>query len=451
MDDPSQPSSWRNRIEAAFQREQLRSQRLGVRVMTVAFPIIVFWVTFENGVPGAFAFYPLLAVLALVLATPYLLRRAGLFAPWQDYVFAFTYVMLVMTLVFTLPAGELDVSLQVYLTFGNEVYLFVILAGAVFTFSPRVILWTGFASAAAWSAVTLWILLLPDTIADIPDEVLRALGPQEQIRYLTDPHRVHIGKWGRQIVALLTVSAILAAFVRLTRSLVFRQTEAERERANLSRYFSQSMVDELAHTDEPLGPTRSQEVAVLFVDIVGFTAWSAVRTPQAVIEMLRDFHARMEQTIFACGGTVDKYIGDAVMATFGTPRAGNTDATNALRCVRAMIAAVDAWNGGRRLQGLEEIRIGVGAHYGAVVLGDIGGDQRLEFAVLGDTVNVASRLERLTRALGAVAVVSDDLVRATRREADGVGALLADFRPPVRHAVSGRAEAVEVWVLERAG
>jgi adenylate cyclase len=239
--------------------------------------------------------------------------------------------------------------------------------------------------------------------------------------------------------------------VRLARGLVFRQTEAERERANLSRYFSQNMVDELARTDEPLGPTRSQEVAVLFVDIVGFTAWSAEHTPQAVIEMLRDFHGRMEQTVFACSGTVDKYIGDAVMATFGTPRSGPQDATNALRCARAMIDAVDAWNGIRRQQGLEALRIGVGVHYGPVVLGDIGGEQRLEFAVLGDTVNVASRLERLTRQLSAAAIISDDLVRAARREGGAADSLLSGFQAPIHQALPGRVENVDIWVLARGG
>jgi len=446
MDSPA--SAWRQRIEAAFQREQLRSQEVGLRVVVVALPIIVAWITFENGIPGALIYYPIILVLALLLAAPYLLRRTGRFAPWHDYVFSTLYVALVTLLLVLRPAAEVvEVPPPLYLHMGNEVYLFILVAGAVFTFSPRAILWTGLFSAAAWSAVTVWVLLQPDTIGDIPDSYLASLPPEEAIQLMTDPHRVWIGKWIRQVVGLLTVSAALAAFVRLSRGLVFRQAQAERERANLSRYFSQNMVDELARADEPLGPTRRQEVAVLFADIVGFTSWSADHTPEEVIEMLRDFHGRMERVIFEHGGTIDKYIGDAVMATFGTPRPSRSDATNALRAAHAMVAAVEEWNEHRRQSGGDDIRVGIGAHYGAVVLGDIGGDQRLEFAVLGDTVNVASRLERLTRALSAVAVLSDDLVRAARREGAEVEPLMSGLRYLEQQTLRGRAEHSNIWVL----
>jgi hypothetical protein len=188
-------SSWRERIETALRREQMRSQQLGVRVIMVAFPLIVTWITFENGIPGAFSFYPLLAVLAVVLIAPYLLHRAGAFAPWQNYVFALVYVLLVTRLV--LIRDDPNVPLQLYLSSGNEAYLFIILVGSVFTFSPRVIVWTGVASVVAWSAVTLWILYLPDSIGVIHGDTLRTLSVHEQIELLTDPHRVRIDKWIR--------------------------------------------------------------------------------------------------------------------------------------------------------------------------------------------------------------------------------------------------------------
>ena len=85
------------------------------------------------------------------------------------------------------------------------------------------------------------------------------------------------------------------------------------------------------------------------------------------------------------------------MATFGTPEAGADDAHNALAAARAMLASIDAWNRERGGPGREPIRLSIGIHYGEVVLGDIGSERRLEFAVLGDVVNVASRLEQLTR------------------------------------------------------
>ena len=122
---------------------------------------------------------------------------------------------------------------------------------------------------------------------------------------------------------------------------VIRHAAVERERSNLARYFSPNVVEELSKHDEPLKQVRTQNVAVLFVDIVGFTAFAAARTPEEVVRTLREFHALMEQEVFRHSGTLDKYLGDGLMATFGTPFAGKDDAANALRCAQAMMTAAD--------------------------------------------------------------------------------------------------------------
>src|SRR5207247_10829891 len=110
------------------------------------------------------------------------------------------------------------------------------------------------------------------------------------------------------------------------RELDRQRAAAERARTNLSRYFSPNLVALLADRDEPLGAVRRQTVAVLFVDIVGFTRMAEHLAPEAVVTMLRQFHERMTAQIFACGGTVEKYIGDAIFAVFGLPDAGSEDA-----------------------------------------------------------------------------------------------------------------------------
>ena len=92
------------------------------------------------------------------------------------------------------------------------------------------------------------------------------------------------------------------------------------------------MVRELSQNDEPLKQVRTQNVAVMFVDIVDFTSLADGQDPQKVIETLREFHGSMERVVFDHGGTLDKYLGDGLMATFGTPFAGEADASNALKC-----------------------------------------------------------------------------------------------------------------------
>src|SRR5712672_1401969 len=107
------------------------------------------------------------------------------------------------------------------------------------------------------------------------------------------------------------------------------------------------MANMLADRDEPLGPVRREMVAVLFADIVGFTRMAEHMPPEAVVTMLRQFHDRMTAAIFTCGGTVEKYIGDAIFAVFGLPSAGPDDAANALRCADGMLTALASWNGER--------------------------------------------------------------------------------------------------------
>jgi adenylate cyclase len=138
------------------------------------------------------------------------------------------------------------------------------------------------------------------------------------------------------------------------------------------------------------------------------------------------------------------------MATFGTPFVGEADASNALRCAQAMIAAADRWNGQRKVAGEPPIRVSFGLHYGAVVLGDIG-LTCLEFAVIGSTVNAASRLEALTRGLDCELVASDDLVKRAVAE---LGSADAAFRPLVAQApqrIRGLEHPIAIWTQARAG
>src|SRR5262249_18462548 len=150
--------------------------------------------------------------------------------------------------------------------------------------------------------------------------------------------------------------------------------------------FSPNIVDLLAARDEPLGAVRRATVAVLFADIVGFTGMAEGMPPEAVMTMLRHFHDRMTAQIFACGGTIEKYIGDAIMAVFGLPDPQPGDALNALRCADLMLQALADWNRERQAGGEAPLAIGIGLNYGPAVLGDIGSERGMAFAVIGDTV-----------------------------------------------------------------
>jgi adenylate cyclase len=236
----------------------------------------------------------------------------------------------------------------------------------------------------------------------------------------------------------------LALAVRRSNALLISHAGIERERTNLARYFSPNVVEQLSGNDEPLKQVRTQDVAVLFADIVGFTAYADGRDPKQVIETLRQFHERMEREVFQHGGTLDKYLGDGLMATFGTPFAGDSDALNALRCARGMIAAIAELNRERTVRSEPPIQVSVGLHYGQVVLGDIGLN-RLEFAVIGTTVNAASRLEALTREFGCAIVVSDALVQQARTETNQSSTDFALLVEQPAQTIRGLERPVGIW------
>lgn len=235
---------------------------------------------------------------------------------------------------------------------------------------------------------------------------------------------------------------------RVATHLALRQhmEESEKARANLSRYFSPKLVEELATRDEPLGEVRRQDVAVLFADMVGFTRISESLTPEEVMALLRSYHACIENAVFEHDGIMEKFIGDAALAIFGAPNRGEHDATNALSCAFAMLRDLENLNVERVSEGQEAIRMGIGLHYGPAVMGDIGTERNMAFAVIGDTINVTSRLEALTRNLSREIVASDALVSAVRGEpGDDTDALLNRFARGQPHELRGRSGKVSVW------
>jgi PAS domain S-box-containing protein len=244
------------------------------------------------------------------------------------------------------------------------------------------------------------------------------------------------------------VSARIEAEQRLKEAQAAERV-AERARANLARYFSPKLVETLAAKDQPLGAVRRQNLAVLFADVVGFTSLSETLEPELLMELLRDIHGWMEKAIFQCDGSIEGYIGDAVLAIFGFPEAGEKDASNALSCACELLTASQIWNQARAEKGSSPINIGIGLHYGPVVLGDVGTEEYVEFTVIGDTVNTASRLQQATRTLQCDLVVGQELVNAVKDEnqREDMTNVLERLQPHGDLAIRGRKQAVGIWTL----
>ncbi|MEK9662871.1 MAG: adenylate/guanylate cyclase domain-containing protein, partial [Alphaproteobacteria bacterium] len=151
---------------------------------------------------------------------------------------------------------------------------------------------------------------------------------------------------------------------------------------------------------------RNQDVAVLFCDIRDFTGLAESMRPEEVIEFLSDYQRRMVAAVFVHGGTLDKFIGDAIMATFGTPETAPDDACRAVEAAIAMRGALAELNRERAAAGKPAIGHGIAIHYGPVVVGNVGTEERLEYTVIGDTVNVAALIADLCKPTGEDLLVS---------------------------------------------
>ena len=251
--------------------------------------------------------------------------------------------------------------------------------------------------------------------------------------------------WRTQTVLLLLLTAILATAVARSRTLLKGQVTDHLARANLARYFCPTVVDMLASAGPDETVARRQSVAVLFAAIKGFTSASESLGVEGTMELLQGFHRHVTRVVFEHQGTLEKYIGDAAMATFGTPSPAPDDASRALRCAWQLLEETRRWSEQRVACGAMPVQVSVGIHYGEAVVGSIGDGQRLDYAVIGDTVNVASRLERLTREFDVEIVVSDELVARTQTEGSTFERLGSFKRCSDDVHVRGRVRPITVW------
>lgn len=433
------------RIAASFAREA----RSGIRHATIArsLTLISFigWVAIFQSFPRAWFYIGLLGLLLVLgLAQGYVARRV---APriWPSAVFILAdSCVLAFALTAPNPFVAIPAPSPVGLRSGNFALFYVLLAGSLLTYSPRLVLWCGATAATAWGAAVAWVAWLPDSRTQFDIIGWGALEPGQHVPYRMDPHFVTLPQHVKEILIFLAVTIILATVVRRVRLLAFREAEFERDRANLARHFSPNMVDMLAHSEEPLDAVRKQHAAVLFADIVGFSGMSERLGPERTMDILRRTHSVISDKVFAHDGTLDKFIGDAVMATFGVPLTGERDAANAVACARSIQAALASDNP----LPADPLQVGIGVHYGEVVMGNLGGARRLEYGVIGDTVNVASRLETLTREIGAGIVLSDDLVRAALDSPDADPSMLNGFEKIRAQVLHGRHEPIDIWVVK---
>jgi adenylate cyclase len=228
---------------------------------------------------------------------------------------------------------------------------------------------------------------------------------------VSDGNAINVAFFGLWVNIYITICIMCWAIVYLSDRLLDDAVKFEKSTTNLSRYFSPTIREKIKEQDIQIdnSSNSSQPVAVLFTDIDGFTSLSETLEPNQIIELLSEYQDKMVKPIFKNLGTVDKFIGDAVMATFGTPVSQGNDAQNAFSCAREMQIAMSQWAKERSEKGLPVITHRIGIHYGECIVGNIGTEDRKEYTVVGDIVNVASRICDAGKDLKASLIFSEEV------------------------------------------
>jgi adenylate cyclase len=294
-------------------------------------------------------------------------------------------------------------------------FLFIALSALHLDFALSV--WTGLVAAVGYLAVASWGMA--HAPPDVPEAMLVAW-----------PH--HVSK----AAALLLTGVITGTIARSVRTDVGAAIRTMAERDRVVRLFGEHVSPEVAEKLLATPGTlisETRDVCVMFVDIRDFTAYSEGRSPADVVDYLNGLFGGMADDVNSHGGIVNKFLGDGFMAVFGAPIAAADACAEAVRAAGDILARVERIN----RTAADQTRISIGLHAGPAITGHVGSSRRREYTVMGDVVNVASRIEGLNRQFSSKLLVSDEVRRRANVEGERKG--------PVQ--VRGREQPVEIWQL----
>lgn len=320
-------------------------------------------------------------------------------------------------------------------------FVFWMAAISLPTYSVMVLLPLWFALVFMFFLVLTILVLDPWAIAA---SAVAAVLAETFLYYLAERSMMEYLPWILMFYGLTAVATVILS--RRVRTMAGRIALEEGLRERLLRYFSPAVVERIADqysTGEPPARGETREITVLFADLRGFTALSERLGAEETVGMLNEHFSAMVDVIFAHGGTLDKFMGDGLLAYFGAPLPSADHATQAVACAFAMQERNAALNAERSRRGKPELVLGIGLHAGPAVVGDVGPAHRREFTIVGGTVNLASRIEGLTRDTGEP-ILASEAVRSRAPEA-------CAWRPLPPRDVRGLDATVTPWAPFRPG
>jgi adenylate cyclase len=426
------------RVRKALEHEQYRAELLvtAVQLLITATLAVLYAATPPGFSPDAplqaaplgLALFGELALLRLYFALTGQLSRG---------ILGVTVVAEMALLIFVLWAYHLQYEQppQFSLKSSEFAYVFILIGLRALRFEPLWVILSGLTAALGWTGLLAWaVLAAPDN--PVTWDYVTALRSTQ----------IHFGAEFDKLLAIVVVTAVLALALARARRLLSQAVSGRQAAADLSLFFDDSVARRITQSEAEVmaGQGELRQAAILFLDLRGFTKAAATLAPPQLIALLGEYQGLMVPIIQAHGGSIDKFMGDGILASFGAVTPDPRYAASALTAVDALMAAADAWRARRSAAGLPAPDVGAGLATGEVVFGIIGEGRRLEYTVIGDAVNLAAKLEKHNKAEASRALTTratfDLAARQGYREEKE---LLAGRR------VGGVAEALDLIVIAR--
>ena len=342
-------------------------------------------------------------------------------------------------------APQYETTLSVALKNALFAAIFVLIALRALRFEPIWVWLSGLTAALGWSILVLCAWREAGPAGQTMDFVVAATSGR------IDLHDEII-----RVCAILLVTAVLAIALARARTTLARAVAASQSADALSRFFDSEVADQITTTDlAPMaGQSMQRDAAIMFTDLRGFTKASATLSPAELIALIGEYQNVVLPVVRAHGGNIDKFMGDGILASFGAVRASPTYAADALRCIDAVLDVARAWADERVARGLPALGIGIGVAHGPLIFGIIGVERRLEYTVIGETVNLAAKLEKHNKAECAHACAPASLIQLASEQDSSSTATQPQtrsvethrFEMRMRRTIAGLAEEMDLAV-----
>jgi adenylate cyclase len=429
------------RVHQALVAHQIRSEQL---IGWAQLIVVTIWTGLYALAPKTFqadmTFAPVPIALALYLffsiCRLYLLYR-GYMAGWFLALSVVIDMTILLSLIwsFHLQYGQ---PASFYLKAPTMLYVFVFIALRALRFSAGYVILAGALAAFGW------FLLLQYAVFTSTEPNMGVT--RNFIEYMTS-NAILIGAEFDKVITILVTTAILAVAIQRARKLLVTAVTESQAHQDLNRFFAPEVSARITAATNEITPGSGEvrPAAVLFCDIRGFTQLAMQIPPADLMALLADYQRRMIEVINRHGGSVDKFMGDGIMATFGAVAPSDSYAADALRAIRDMSKAVAVWNDERVEAGFAALEVGLAADCGPVVFGAVGDGQRLEYTVIGDPVNRAAKLENANKYFNSLAITTRQSLAMAHQQ----GFADTEFEQLADQQVDGIALPVDIVLLAR--